>query len=152
MTILEAIVQADRTRRNEIPPELKLQWLSALDGQLHRELILAHGATPDRGLVPGQPSCPGLGPELPGLPGGTGQGPEAFQGYGPETDVAAVELLAPYPYDSLYPAYLVMRVDLEQGELERYNNDAALFNRLWQSFAGNYVHTHSPRGVTALRF
>lgn len=123
MTILEAIVQADRVRRNELQPELKLQWLSALDGQIHRELLTRH-----------------RGETVP------------FEGYGPDTDTASTRLLAPFPYDELYPRYLVMRVDLEQGELERYNNDAALFNRLWQSFAGDYVHTHLPTGADRLRF
>ena len=39
------------------------------------------------------------------------------------------------PYDKLYPAYLVMRIDLENGELDNYNRDAATFNRLWMAFA-----------------
>ena len=60
--------------------------------------------------------------------------------------------MIPFPYDELYPRYLAMRIDLEHGELERYNNDAALFNRLWQTTAAHYCRTHSPKGVGQLKF
>lgn len=122
MTLTQAIHQADLARPNELEPELKLAWLSALDGQIHRELLSAH-----------------LGP-VPDLPV-----------YGPETD-PETELLVPGPWDELYVRYLLMRIDLENGELERYNNDAACFNRSWRAWAGDYVRTHTPLGVNALRF
>lgn len=122
MTIAEALDRADRTRQNQIDADLKLAWLSELDGQLRAELLAA---------------CEG---ELP-----------AFAGYGASTP-RSTELLIPHPYDGLYVQYLVMRVDLENGELARYNADAQCFNRAWQSFAGQYVRTHRPRGAARLRF
>ena len=122
MTILEAITQADLTRPNELEPELKRSWLSTLDGQIHRELLQRHA-----GEVPD------------------------FTGYDAQTPGSA-RLLVPYPWDELYVQYLVMRIDQENGELERYNNDAACFNRSWRAFAGDYVKTHMPLGVDRLRF
>ena len=62
------------------------------------------------------------------------------------------ELLVPWPFDDLYVRYLVMRIDFENGEFERYNNDAAAFNRILQSYAGYYVRHHLPQGAAALRF
>lgn len=123
MTILEALMEADQLRPNEIPAAVKLRWLSSLDGQLHRELLSAFCQTP-----------------------------EPFAGYDEQTELKGTELLAPWPYDELYPRYLVMRLDLEHGELERYNNDAALFNRLCQSFAAYYNRSHQHLGAASLQF
>ena len=62
------------------------------------------------------------------------------------------ELLVGWPFDDLYVRFLVMRIDLENGELDRYNNDAAAFNRMYQSYAGWYAHHHMPLTVPALQF
>ncbi len=123
MTILEAITRADQIRPNELEPAVKLRWLSTLDGQIHGELLNSHEPEP---------------------------GP--FSGYGEDTELISTELLVPWPYDELYVRYLLMRIDLEHGELDRYNNEAASFNRLWQSWAGQYCRTHLPKGVSGLSF
>ena len=127
MTILEAITRADQLRPNDLSPAVKLRWLSTLDGQIHAELLLSHDA----------------GDPMP---------PAPFRGYDGDTELQSTELLIPFPYDELYLRYLLMRIDLEYGELDRYNNEAAQFNRLWQSCAGQYCRTHTPKGVTRLRF
>lgn len=123
MTILEAITRADLIRPNELDPAVKLRWLSTLDGQIHAELLEAHE-----------------------------DAPPVFRGYDQDTELRSTELLVPFPYDELYPGYLLMRIDLEHGELDRYNNDAASFNRLWQSFAAQYGRRHGPKGVRQLTF
>lgn len=120
MTAEQAICLADLTRPNEYEPELKLFWLSRLDGQIQAELFQTHA-------------------------GGDG---EPYAGDGG----AERELLVGWPFDDLYVRFLVMRIDLENGELERYNNDAAAFNRMYQSYAGWYTHHHMPLTVPALRF
>lgn len=48
------------------------------------------------------------------------------------------ELCVKPPYDALYPAYLVMRIDLENGELDNYNRDAGTFNRLWLAYVSMF--------------
>ena len=123
MTILEAISRADLVRPNELAPAVKLRWLSTLDGQVRAELLSAYE-----------------------------EAPEPFPGYDENTELRETRLLIPAPYDELYLHYLLMRIDLEHGELDRYNNDAAAFNRLWQSFAAHYNRTHSPRGAARLCF
>jgi hypothetical protein len=123
MTIFEAIAQADLLRPNELDPAVKLRWLSTLDGQIHAELLSAHADPP---------------------------GP--FSGYDETTELQSTRLLVDKPYDELYPRYLLMRIDLEHGELDRYNNDAAVFNRLWQSTAAHHCRTHTPNGTARLRF
>lgn len=123
MTILQALAEADRQSPNEINTEQKLRWLSTLDGQIQKELLEAYQGE----LAP-------------------------FSGYNAGTELRTTNLLVPFPFDDLYLRYLVMRIDLEQGELERYNNDAAAFNRIWQSYAAHHGRTHDPLGEKRLRF
>ena len=122
MTIAEALSQANQLRPNDLDAATKLRWLSAMDGQIYTELLCAHEGAP-----------------------------AFFDGYDAQTPQTTA-LLIPFPYDELYPRFLAMRIDLENGELERYNNDAAIFNRLWQTTAAHYCRTHSPLGVGHLRF
>ena len=48
------------------------------------------------------------------------------------------------PYDRLYPAYLKMKIDGENGETARYNNSAALFNSYMMEYRKYYNKTHMP--------
>ena len=118
MTAVQAVFQADLTRPNELEPELKLRWLSALEGQIRQTLFLTHADAP----------------EAPGV-------------WDPEA-----ELQVPQPWDELYLRYLTMRIDLENGELERYNADAVCFNRTWRDYAAHYTRNHRPLGVAQLKF
>ena len=43
MTVTDAIRLADLTRPNELDRELKLRWLSGLDGRLNAEVLAPHG-------------------------------------------------------------------------------------------------------------
>ena len=122
MTISEAISQADQLRPNDLDAATKLRWLSAMDGQIFTELLSAHA-----------------------------DAPASFDGYDAQTPQTTA-LLIPFPYDELDPRFLAMRIDLENGELDRYNNDAAVFNRLWQSTAAHHCRTHTPNGTARLRF
>ena len=122
MTAAEAIARADLTRPNELEPELKLAWLCALDETLRREVMLR---------------CEG---EVP---------PARRPG---DLDPEGTELLVGFPDDELYVYYLVLRIDLENGELERYNNDVRLYEQARQSWAAAYCRAHRPLGARALRF
>ncbi|MGN0527410.1 MAG: hypothetical protein ACI4IF_08235 [Acutalibacteraceae bacterium] len=42
------------------------------------------------------------------------------------------ELKAPEEYSEIYTLYLNMRLDLQNGEIARYNNSAMLFNRMYK--------------------
>ena len=140
MTIAEALAQADALRPNEFEAAVKLRWLSTLDGQIHAELLQAHAQLPGREASPDAPAAPaspnaadplcrgGHWPPARGIPLPRGaaspdalDGPAPFSGYGPETELQSTSLLVPWPYDELYLRYLVMRIDLEHGELDRYN-------------------------------
>lgn len=53
-------------------------------------------------------------------------------------------LLAKFPYDELYLAYLKMKIDEENGETARYNNSAILFNSHYDNYAKWYQKYHRP--------
>ncbi len=57
----------------------------------------------------------------------------------------STDLLVPKPYCDIYPAYLVMRIDLELEDLEHYNGDALCFNKLLQSLS-SYCKRKAARG------
>jgi len=54
------------------------------------------------------------------------------------------ELLAAAPFDSMYISWLLSRMDLHNGELERYNASIVVFNAEYAAFESWYNRTHMP--------
>lgn len=123
MTIYQAITEADHLCHNDIEPELKLQWLSRLDGQLADRVLNKHCGTKVE-----------------------------FDGYDEETDTASTELLAKPPYDELYVRFLIMKIYLAQEDIERYNNAALVYAEALRRWEYHINTTYRPHGVPALRF
>lgn len=123
MTIADAIRAADHLRQSDIRDELKIKWLSDLDGQCWEDVVSRYEGAPEQPVYP------------------------------PDIDTEAAELLIQAPHDNLYVDYLVMRIDLENGDLERYNAKAAMFDSAWQRWANTYNRSHRWRNSTpGLRF
>ena len=61
------------------------------------------------------------------------------------------ELLCPPGYEHLYPDYLVMKTDLNNGDADLYNNEAILFNRRFAEMCDFINRTEAPSGASALR-
>lgn len=141
MTNQQALELADLLRPNDIPRGLKCFWLNRLDGQLRSEFHLAPGQTP---ALPAAPACPG---ETVPDPAVCTAGTDC-----PAQAPCVRPLLAPAPFDELYLHYLCMRIDLEQGEIERYNNTARLFDAVYRRFAFAMSRQGRSEGVEALRF
>jgi hypothetical protein len=53
-------------------------------------------------------------------------------------------LIVESPYDRLYPAFLKMQIDGENGEMARYNNSANIFNAYMMEYRKYYNKTHMP--------
>ena len=122
MTIKQALELAEELRPNELSADLKLHWLSQLDGELQTNLFDRFEGSPDP-----------IGP------------------YDAQTDPDTV-LLVDWPYDDIYVRFLVMCIDLANGDLDRYNNDAVYFNRILHSYTAFYAHNRLPKAAAALRF
>lgn len=122
MTIDQAIKLVDHLRPNPYPRDLKLRWLSMLDGRIFSEVLAVHTGCPE---VPFQ----------------------GYDGAGGDT-----ELLVPPPYDQdLYNYFLQSRIDLENGEASRYNRSVTFYNEAFRAFANHYRRTHRPLGGGGFR-
>jgi hypothetical protein len=51
-----------------------------------------------------------------------------------ERTPAGTELIVPHPYDQMYLLYMMAMMDFLGGDTARYENSAALFNSLFQSY------------------
>lgn len=115
MTIEEAVALVDRMKPNAYDHEIKVKWLSKLDGMIFREVILTHAGHHER----------------------------EFTGY--DAAYPDTELLVPFPYDEdVYNYFLQMQIDKENGETAKYNQSAALFNNAYKTFCDWYNRTHMP--------
>ena len=126
MNLAKVIEMADELRDNEVPPKTKAVWIYALDGQLRNDVVSLYED------------------ELPWPDYDEDEEPENFEAY---------DTMIPAPYDGMYVNYLVARIDLYNGDIDRYNNEAALFERQKQDWANYYNRTHRWRNPTpGLRF
>ncbi len=114
MRIRDAIDRADAVKPNTYGINEKVRWLSYLDGIILTETTDSHEDTEERKLTE----------------------------Y--DSDHLDTELAAPYPYDELYVTYLKMKIDEENGETERYNNSATIFNSLYANYVKAYHRDHKP--------
>lgn len=121
MTVYDAINRAVALRPSEVSTATMLMWLTALDGKIWTEIISQY-EDPTRTCMP-------------------------YYDADDNTPEAGTVLFAEEPYDLLYVDYLVMRIDLENDDYERYNNRAVMFNAEYREYVDwyNREHVHSKR-------
>ena len=154
MTIQDAISLADTMKPNPIDDEMKIRWLSELDGMIVKEMILTHEVPEQyRSIVQTEPTEDTVHPwatypwpirrrrQEASVPVST------FKGYGDETD-RSTDLLVKAPYSDIYILYLASKIDLYLGELDSYANTSALYNNAYQTFADYYNRTYRPLKMT----
>lgn len=121
MTIRECIDNIDANKPNQYTDADKITWLSQLDYSILNDIILTHKFNFfDKVIAP-------------------------FRPY--RADDMDKELIAPFPYDVLYPAYLSMKIDELNQETARYNNSATMFNAYYEDYAKHINKTHEPLGM-----
>lgn len=54
-------------------------------------------------------------------------------------------LLIPDDHKGVYESYLFARIDYTNGEIDRYNNDAAMYEAAWHEYAAEYRREHRPK-------
>lgn len=112
VTIGEAIGLVDRLKPNMYPTELKVKWLSKLDGMIFREILSRREALASQ---------------------------TTFDGYLDDTP-QDTELLVQEPYDEeIYNNYLQAMIDRENGEIGKYSQDIALYNTAFTRYR-NWVN------------
>ena len=56
-------------------------------------------------------------------------------------------LIVPFPFEEVYVSFLKMKFDDENGDTQRYNNSAAMYNAHYDAFAKDYNKKHLPIGI-----
>ena len=116
MTIDQAIALCDALKPNAYPRELKIGWLSKLDGRIFRELLATHAGCPVN----------------------------EFAGYDASTEGDTV-LLVPAPYcEDIYNYFLQAQIDKENGETTRYNQSVTMYNSAFRAFENDYHRSRLP--------
>lgn len=119
MTIKECIDAVDSLKPNQYTLRDKVQWLSSVDEGIINDVLKTHEGYDGRY--------------------------DNFTGY--TEDNLTLPLIVQSPYDKLYTAFLVMKIDLENGEIPRYNNSSAIYNSHMMEFRKYYNKTHMPLSV-----
>ena len=120
MELDNLIERVKRDRPGEATEDELLTWVGQLDTAWLDEVICTHepGEEYDRQIY--------------------------FRGY---MDAAGDEtLMIPPPDDEVYIHWLYAKIDYRLGEMERYNNDMAMFNTLYSQAAKRYNRQHLPLG------
>lgn len=123
MTISDAITMVDALRPNQYPQDMKIRWLSRLDGMIWQEVIRTHEG-----------------------------GAETFDGYSSE-ELESKEMLVAAPYDEdVYNNYLQAMIDRENGEAGKYSQSITLFNAAFVRWRNWYNREHMAKDAGTFRF
>lgn len=76
--------------------------------------------------------------------------PIEFNGY--EDAPLTTELLIPAPHEEVYIHYLAMKIDFANGEYNKYNNTAQMYNTAFNEYKKWYNREHMPKSVASLVF
>ncbi|MBE6670597.1 MAG: hypothetical protein E7593_00160 [Ruminococcaceae bacterium] len=115
MTLREAISKFDRESKNNIPDDIKIEWVSLLDSAIYNDIILTHET----------------------------KTPLSFSGYTTQTDDNTV-LLVPEPFSDIYLRFLTIKKDLYLSDISRYNNDVVLYSTAYRDFENYYNRNNMP--------
>lgn len=115
MTIQEALSLTDELKANMMVSSTKIRYLSELEGKIWHEILTKHKDNPAE-------ECP------------------AYD----ETTDQTTEMLVPAPYDMVYVYWLFCQIDMMNQEMDKYNNDRALFENAWREFGDYWTREHMP--------
>lgn len=116
MKIMEAIASIDELKPNGYSFEVKLAWLSYLDGMIKREIIDTHQEAKMTDFI-------------------------AYD----ENTAEQTELLAHEPFaQELYISFLENQIDYFNGETAKYNNSLLKFQAAYTAYSRWYNRSHLP--------
>lgn len=116
MNIQEALDMADQMKPNMMSRQTKIGFLQEIDQKIYTEILLTHEHEEEEEVLPE---------------------------YDTDTD-DGTELLVPDPYSSLYPFWIMSRIDLLNQELDKFNNDRALFENAYNEMHDWWNRTKMP--------
>lgn len=116
MTLQEALDMADAMKPNMMPRPVKIKFLNDVEQLIHGEVIMKHAHTTAE---------------------------ETRPEYDDSTD-PGTELLIGSPYDMVYVYFIMHKIDLVNQEMDKFNNDRALYEHAWQEMADWINRTRMP--------
>ena len=116
MTIQQALDQADQMKPNMMARELKIWFLQEIDQQIYKEILLKHAHEAEQEVMPA---------------------------YDEDSDPGTV-LLAPEPYSKVYKYWLMTKIDEQNLEWDKYNNDRAMYENAYNELHDWWNRTYMP--------
>lgn len=124
MTIEQVIDIVDTLKPNTYDDNIKIAWLSDLDGRIWKDVFMKHFPLPRWKFKP-------------------------YTGNTEQTK----ELLVPYPYaHNLYVNYLSACIDKQNEEMDKYNVSVSFYNSAYMDFTSAYNREHKPIPSGRFRF
>ena len=115
MRLTELIGHVDETKHNAFSNEQKTRWVNQLEGRIAAEVYLWNPVM----------MC--------------------VQHVWPETeDDPDQELLVGPPWEQIYEHWLEARIDYANGEYDKYENSAAMFEEAFHAFAAWFINRYHP--------
>lgn len=116
MNIQQALDYADQLKPNMMERQLKLAFLTEVEQLFHREVRMKHEHTEEEEVLPE---------------------------YTEDTDPGTI-MLIPDPYSMLYVYWLLMKIDMQNLESDKWNQDAQRFDQAWGTMEDWYTREHMP--------
>lgn len=138
MKIEEALALVDNLKPNQYDDQVKIKWLSDLDGKVFKEVIKTH----ELPFVEVEKISEITGESYTVLE----QIEPVYAGY-TEYDMGK-ELLVNEPYSDIYTYYIFAMIDFHNQEMDRYTNSMLMFNAKYDEFAAYYNRTYRPMSYT----
>ena len=119
MTLQEVLDLADQLKPNMMQRSVKVRFINEIEGKVHQEILMKHVHSAEDEILPE---------------------------YDDTTD-GSEQLLVQAPYHMLYVYWLMAQIDHMNMEMDKYNNDRALFEAAWGDFDDYWTRTHMPLTV-----
>ena len=116
MNIQQALDFADGMKPNAMDRQMKLAYLTEVEQLFVKELVLTHKHTTDQETLPV---------------------------YTEDTD-AGTELLIPDPDCMVYVYWLMAKIDMQNLEADKWDQDTQRFEQAWGTLADRWTRNHMP--------
>ena len=115
MNLQKALDLTDEMRPNMMERNTKILFLTEIEQLIYEEILMKHEHEEEI------------------------EKPE----YDSDTD-PGTELLVPDPYSMVYVYWLMSKIDMQNLEFDKYNNDRALFENQYDTFSDYWTREHMP--------
>jgi hypothetical protein len=116
MTLQQAMDQADNLKPNMMDRDMKIMFLQEIEQKIYTEILLKHEHEETQEVMPA---------------------------YDSDTDAGTV-LLVPDPYSVVYVYWLLSKIDFQNLEMDKYNNDRAMFENAYGEMQDWWNRTYMP--------